>query len=49
MFQINDDLSIYMTRGDVAKFDVCAIKDSETYIFQKNDVVRLNIYEKKNA
>lgn len=49
MFQINEDLSIDITRGDIARFDVIAFKDDTPYIFKPGEVVRINIYEKKNA
>ena len=49
MFQINEDLSIYLTRGDVALFSVTAEKDGESFLFQPDDVIRLNVYAKKNC
>lgn len=49
MFIINDDKSIYLTRGDVASIDVSAnISETEPYVFKPGDMVRLNIVEKKN-
>lgn len=49
MFIINDDNSIYLTRGDVASIEVCAnISETEPYVFKTGDVVRLTIVEKKN-
>ena len=48
MFQINDDLSINITRGDTAVFTVNALNESgENYLFQKGDVVRIKVTEKK--
>ena len=49
MFTLNDDLSIYATRGDVVFFDLTADKDGEEYKFQAGDVVRFKVYGKKNA
>ena len=49
MFKINKDQSIYLTRGDIASIEVSAKKsESEQYIFQKGDVLRLQVVEKGN-
>lgn len=49
MFLINeDDMSIYLTRGDTALFQVSAMKsETERYVFQPGDVVRIKVFEKK--
>lgn len=50
MFKINDDKSIYLTRGDIASIEVSARKkDNELYEFQEGDVVRMNVFEKKDC
>ena len=50
MFVINEDLSIYATRGDVVFFTVQAKDDTGSYYeFQAGDVLRMKIYGKKNA
>ena len=49
MFTLNDDLSIYATRGDIVFFSVTAEDDGEPYKFKAGDVVRIKIYGKKNA
>lgn len=49
MFQINDDLSIYVTRGDTITFNVTANNDGENYKFQPGDVVRIKVFGKKDA
>ena len=49
MFVINDDLSIYVTRGDVAIFTVSAEEDGELHYFQPGDVIRFKVYERKAA
>lgn len=51
MFKLNDDLSIYVTRGDILFFAVYA-EDTEQgieYTFQAGDVVRMKVYGKKDA
>ena len=48
MFKINDDLSINITRGDTAVFTVNALNEAgENHLFQKGDVVRIKVTEKK--
>jgi hypothetical protein len=49
MFKLNDDLSIYVTRGDIVFFSLCADDDGEPYKFQSGDVVRIKVYGKKDA
>ena len=49
MFTINDDLSIYATRGDTVFFTVTADENGTPYTFQAGDVLRIKIFEKKNA
>lgn len=49
MFTINDDNSIYVTRGDILFFTVTAEDDGESYKFQPGDVVRIKVYGKKDA
>lgn len=50
MFVINPDWSIYLTRGDIASLEVSAKKsENEDYIFKMGDVVRLNVFEKKQC
>lgn len=49
MFQINDDKSIYVTRGDVLFFAVAADKDGEAYTFQPGDLVRIKVFAKKDC
>ena len=48
MFTITADKSICLTRGDVATIEVSAcVTESEPYIFKVGDVVRLNVFTKK--
>ena len=49
MFTLNDDLSIYATRGDTVSFAVCADEDGEPYSFKAGDVVRIKVFGKKDA
>lgn len=49
MYQINDDKSIYVTRGDIVLFNVTAEDNGEAYTFKAGDLVRIKVYGKKNA
>lgn len=50
MFAINDDLSIYLTRGDCVTFFVMADNgEGLNYIFQQGDVVRIKAFGKKDC
>ncbi len=49
MFIVNDDLSIYATRGDIVFFSVSAEDNGFLYKFQPGDIVRMSIYGKKDA
>ena len=49
MFTINDDLSIYATRGDTVFFTVTADDNGVPYYFEAGDVLRIKIFQKKNA
>lgn len=49
MYQVNEDLSIYITRGDAASFTVTAKRDGSGYQFPAGSVVRLKVSEKKGC
>jgi hypothetical protein len=52
MFTVNrEDLSIYVTRGDMAYLKVTAKKENDDtdYTFVNGDVVRFSVCEKKNC
>lgn len=49
MFTLNDDLSIYATRGDIVFFTVSANENGQPYSFKAGDLVRIKIFGKKNA
>lgn len=49
MFVINDDKSIYLTRGDIATIEISAEQSGgNTYSFQVNDVLRFRVLEKNH-
>lgn len=48
MFTVNEDGSIYATRGDIAFFTLMAEENGVGYIFQPGDVLRMKIFQKKN-
>lgn len=50
VFKINEDQSIYLTRGDIASIEVSAQKSAdEAYVFQVGDVVRMQVFERNNC
>lgn len=49
MFRVNDDLSIYATRGDVGGLNVEATLGGEPYTFREGDVVRFKVFGKKDC
>ena len=50
MYKINEDLSIYVTRGDTVLFDVKANdSDGTPHTFMPGDLVRIKVYKKKKA
>lgn len=49
MFVLNEDLSIYATRGDIVFFSVSAEEDGVPYKFKAGDVVRIKVFGKKDA
>ena len=50
MFTVNEDNSIYATRGDIVFFYVSAAEDDGTqHTFQTGDTVRIKIFERKNC
>lgn len=47
MFRVNDDKSIFITRGDIAPIEVSAkSRNGGTYTFQVGDIVRFGVYVK---
>ena len=49
MFVVNDDKSIYVTRGDAGAFNVQAKLGDTDYTFRVGDVVRFKVFEKKKC
>lgn len=50
MFKINNDKSIYLTRGDIANISVSAsLPDGTAYTFQEGDVVRIKVYKRRDC
>ena len=49
MLVVNDDLSIYVTRGDAVAFSVTSEENGVLHVFQPGDVVRIKVYGKKDA
>lgn len=49
MFVLNDDNSIYVTRGDIVAFGVTADDDGKNHTFEPGDVLRFKVCVKKNA
>lgn len=47
MFVVNDDLSIYATRGDIVFFCVSAEEEGVPYKFKAGDLVRMKVFAKK--
>lgn len=49
MYIINEDSSIYVTRGDIVAFSVTAEDNGEQYKFKPGDVVRIKVVGKKDC
>ena len=50
MFKINDDKSIYLTRGDIASIKVTAsTPNGEPYTFKKGEVVRFKVFKRRDC
>ena len=50
MFIINEDGSIYLTRGDIAVLEITAGEtETSNYTFRAGDVVRFKVFEKKRC
>ena len=49
MYIVNDDNSIYVTRGDIVLFDVTAEYNKKPFSFQVGDLVRIKVSKKKNC
>ena len=49
MFKINEDKSIYLTRGDHIQLTLMASDGDDAYTFRQGDLVRFKVFEKKNC
>lgn len=49
MFVVNDDMSMYVTRGDAVAFNVKASLADTDYTFRVGDVVRFKVFAKKDC
>lgn len=50
MFAINEDKSIYLTRGDVANIEVMTqLSDGANYTFQVGEVIRFKVFMPKEC
>lgn len=50
MFKINEDKSIYLTRGDIANISVSAtMPDGTLYMFQDGDIVRFKVFKRRDC
>lgn len=50
MFKVNEDMSIYVTRGDTALIDFGVTnKDGKAYTFKTDDVLRFKVFEKNGC
>ena len=49
MFVVNDDKSIFATRGDVVFFSVSADDNGTPFVFKAGDVVRIKVFGKNDV
>ncbi len=49
MYRINEDNSIYSTRGDIVILSVSADNNGKPYTFQAGEVLRIKVFGKKDA
>ena len=49
MYKVNDDMSIYVTRGDIVLVDVTAEFEEKPYTFQPGDLLRIKVFKKKKC
>lgn len=49
MYQINDDNSIYVTRGDIAVISVSAEDSGKPYTFSPGELLRFKVFKKRNC
>ena len=49
MYRVDEDNSIYVTRGDIVALSLCADDHGAPYTFQPGEVLRIKVYGKKDA
>lgn len=49
MFKVNEDKSIYLTRGDHIQLTLMASDGGDAYTFRQGDLIRFKVFEKKNC
>lgn len=49
MYKVNDDLSIYVTRGDIVLMSVSADYKGTPHTFQPGDLIRIKVSKKKKC
>lgn len=49
MFKVNEDGSIYLTRGDAVDFSVSASKNAQPYTFLQGEEVQIKVFAKKEC
>lgn len=50
MFKINEDKSIYLTRGDIANITITAqTPEGNLYTFRAGDVVRIKVFKRRDC
>ena len=49
MFKVNEDKSVYLTRGDHIQLTLMASDGDDAYTFRQGDLVRFKVFEKKNC
>ena len=50
MFKINEDKSIYITRGDIANILIKAFdSDGNEHMFQDGDIVRFKVFKRRDC
>lgn len=49
MIKVNEDKSIYLTRGDTVAFSVSVQFNGESHTFKGGDVLRFKAFEKNNC
>lgn len=50
MFVVNNDLSVYITRGDIGTLELsAAVSEEENYEFKPGDIVRFRLMERNKC